>query len=302
VSLWRRWFGREATAAIEGLPSRPIAGLEVRARRLLDSMRAGASRSVFRGRGIEPDTVRTYTPGDDVRSIDWRVTARRRELHVREFEEERELDILLVVDRSASISRVEEVAVDRAVTEVAAALALAALDDGHRVGAITFTERVEAVVRPSRMRDSAGLILSALLAPARGRGTDLSGTVGTVRRLLPQRGLVIVISDFQEPEGVGVAATALGEVARRHEVVPIVVETRDAHALGDVGLVRVRDPESGRIRTIDTGKRATTVPAPGASLPRSLRAAGLVPLPLDPWKPLGPQLAPRFGGRSRRAA
>ena len=191
---------------------------------------------------------------------------------------------------------------DRAVTEVAAALAVAALEDGHRVGAITFSERVEAVVRPSRARDSAGLILSALLAPPRGRGTDLSGTVGTVRRLLPQRGLVIVLSDFQEPAGIGAAATALGEVARRHEVVPIVMGTRDAHALGDVGLVRVRDPESGRIRTIDTGKRATAAPAPGASVPRRLREAGLVPLPLDPWKPLGPQLAPRFGGRSRRAA
>lgn len=301
-SLLRRWRGRE-----EVREPAPIAGLEVRARILADAMRAGAARSSRRGAGIEPDVVRLYSAGDDARSIDWRVTARRGELHVREFEEECDLDVLLLIDRSASLGTQGSDLVQRTVREVTAALSLAAIEAGHRVGALFFTDSIERYLAPSRKRDHWRTILSACLCPPSGRRTDLAVAVNAASRLLTSRGLVVVVSDFVHGLGAGRASGAgsgasgaLAGLASKHDVVSIVMRTPSLADLpAGAGSVLVRDPETGRTALV--GPAGSAVPR-RATVVSSLRALGVEPLVIDPRRDLGPQLRVRFGRARGRAA
>ena len=294
-SLLRIWRGRDQVRA----PT-PIAGLEVRARILADAMRAGAARSSRRGAGIEPDVVRAYGAGDDARSIDWRVTARRGELHVREFEEERDLDVLLLVDRSASLGAVRSDLAQRAVQEVTAALSLAAIEAGHRVGALFFTDSIERYLAPSRTRDHWRTILSACLCQPSGRRTDLAVAVNSASRLLASRGLVVLVSDFVHGLDAVRTSGALAGLASKHDVVSIVIRTPSLADLPrGAGSVLVRDPETGRTVLIGPARRGA---APHARAVSSLRALGLEPLVIDPRRDLGPQLRVRFGRARGRAA
>ena len=308
-SLLRRWRGRDEARA-----ATPIAGLELRARILADAMRKGAARSSRRGAGIEPDVVRAYSAGDDARSIDWRVTARRGELHVREFEEERDLDVLLLVDRSASLCALRSGLAQRAVREVTAALSLAAIEAGHRAGALFFTDSIEHYLAPSRTRDHWRTILYACLSQPSGRGTDLSAAVSLACRLLTSRGLVVVVSDFvhgldayrasgaasRASGAASRASGALAALASRHDVVSIVMRTPSLADLpSGVGSVLVRDAETGR--TVLTGP-ARREAAPYARAVASLRALGVEPLVIDPRRDLGRQLRVRFGRARGRAA
>ncbi len=230
--------------------------LELGLRRLVRDVLAGQYSSVFKGRGVEFADVREYQFGDDVRTIDWTVSARSATTYVRRYVEERELTVVLVVDRSASDafgSRVRSKA--RLATEVSALLALAAARNHDRIGLALFTDHVEQYLAPAKGRLQARRVLRELVAfEPTGRGTDLSAALTYVDRVLRRRAVVFIVSDFQAPRGA--YARALDAVAGRHDTIAVQLVDPRERALPDVGLLTVRDPESGRWRTIDTASSA----------------------------------------------
>ena len=257
---------------------------------------------------MELDSVRGYQPGDDVRAVDWGVTARRGRLHVREFVEERDLDVLLVVDRSASLHRLDESAPGRAALECTAALAHAADRSDHPVALLQVTDAVEAYLRPGLGRRHTQRVVRSLVATnPRRTGTDLPMALHAARRCTPARGLVIVVSDFVTGDS-GSFEDALGRLVRRHEVVPVVVKVAGVADLPDVGVLRVRDPETGRGTLLNSGDHAArerferSAQEAREALTRMFGRLGVWSLSLDPVAPLAPQLRRRFGGRRTRAA
>jgi uncharacterized protein (DUF58 family) len=214
---------------------------------------AGEYSSAFRGRGVEFAEVREYQPGDDIRTIDWNVTARLGAAYVKRYLEERELTVLFVADQSASarFGSVRRTKGDLT-TEVCAVLALAAARNNDRVGAVFATDRVEHYVAPRKGRRQALRVISDLLAfEARGAGTDLGAALGYLEPMLRRRAVIFLLSDFL---GTGCEA-ALGRLARRHDLIAIQVVDPRERELPDVGLVTLWDPESEAWRVVDTSDR-----------------------------------------------
>jgi uncharacterized protein (DUF58 family) len=237
---------------------RQVKLLELRTRGLVASLFSGEYRSVFKGQGMEFAEVREYQPGDEVRSIDWNVTARMRRPFVKRYIEERELTVVLAVDLSGSerFGTVERFKSEVA-TELAAVLAMSAIRNNDRVGGVLFTERVELVVPPRKGRRHALRLIRDLLAfePA-GRGTDLGGAIDYLSRLLTQHAIVFIVSDFMTSGGRASIDGPLKRLAQRHDVVAVTVEDPSERALPDLGPVRLVDPESGRVIVVDTGRPA----------------------------------------------
>lgn len=232
------------------VPPDEVRRLELATRRLVRDLVAGNYASAFRGRGLEFSEVREYTPGDEVRSIDWRVTARLGVPYVRRYEEERELTLVLAVDASASAqvgSRLRTKA--ELASEVAAVMALAASRHHDRIGAAFFTDRLEHYVEPKKGRRQALRVVSDVLGwrPASGQ-TNLEAALLELEAALPPRAVVILLSDLQA-EGFEIP---LARIARRHEVVAIQLTDALEQSLPDAGLVELWDPESGLSFTVDT--------------------------------------------------
>ncbi len=228
--------------------------LELRMRRLVNSRFAGEYRSVYKGQGMEFSEVREYQPGDEVRSIDWNVTARLQKPYVKRYVEERELTVLLLIDCSASAhfgtrSRLK----DDVALEVAAVLGLSALRNNDRVGVVAFTERIEHAVPPRKGRRHGLRLLRDLLAlrPI-GRRTDIALACEQAQRHLSHRSLVFVISDCRDPG----AEPALRRLAARHEVVVITVDDPVEKKLPAAGVLVLADPETGERVEIDSGDKA----------------------------------------------
>jgi uncharacterized protein (DUF58 family) len=228
--------------------------LELRMRRLVNSRFAGEYRSVYKGQGMEFAEVREYQPGDEVRSIDWNVTARLQKPYVKRYVEERELTVLLLIDCSASShfgtrTRFK----DDVALEVAAVLGLSALRNNDRVGIVAFTERVEHAVPPKKGRRHGLRLLRDLLSlrPV-GLRTDVSLACEQAQRHLSHRSLVFVISDFRDPN----AETALRRLATRHEVVVITVDDPVEHLLPAAGVLVLADPETGQRVEVDSSDAA----------------------------------------------
>jgi uncharacterized protein (DUF58 family) len=259
--------GRIATplsrAAVEAPPKksavppevlRQVKLVELRTRGLVNSLFTGEYRSVFKGQGMEFAEVREYNPGDEVRTIDWNVTARMRRPFVKRYIEERELTVMLAVDLSGSErfgtrSRFKsELAV-----ELAAVLAMSAVRNNDRVGVVLFTDRVEHVVPPRKGRRHALRVLRDLLGfePA-GRGTDVGGALEYLTRLLAHHAIVFVISDFQSAD----IERPLKRLAQQHDVVAVTVDDPSERTLPDVGLARFVDPETGASVDVDTSDPA----------------------------------------------
>ena len=228
--------------------------LELRMRRLVNSRFAGEYRSVYKGQGMEFSEVREYQPGDEVRSIDWNVTARLQKPYVKRYVEERELTVLLVVDCSASAhfgtrSRLK----DDVALEVAAVLGLSALRNNDRVGLIAFTDRVEYAVRPAKgRRHGLRLLRDLLMLRPVGQRTDISLACEQAQRHLTHRSLVFVISDFRDAG----AERALRQLASRHEVVVITVDDPVERVLPAAGVLMLVDPETGGRVEVDTSDAA----------------------------------------------
>ena len=228
-----------------------IRRIEIRARRLVSNVFLGEYHSVFRGRGIEFSEVRQYEPGDDVRMIDWNVTARMGTPYIKKYIEERELTVMLCVDVSASSAFTSVGASKRDLAaEVAATLAFAAIANGDRVGLIAFSDRVELFVPPRKGRRHVLRIIRELLyLEPQGRGTSLAAPLSYLARVVGRRAIVFLLSDFFDS---GYEAQ-LKAAAVRHEVVAMTLSDPRDSQLPDVGLLEVEDPESGRRLVLDTG-------------------------------------------------
>ena len=233
---------------------RQVKLLELRTRGLVNSLFTGEYRSVFKGQGMEFSEVREYQPGDEVRSIDWNVTARMRKPYVKRYIEERELTVMLVVDLSGSErfgtrTRFKS----ELASELAAVLAMSALRNNDRVGAVLFTDRIEHVVPPRKGRRHALRLMRDLLAfePV-GTGTDIAAAVDYAGKMLVHKAIIFVVSDFQEEE----LEQPLKLLAQRHDVVAVTVDDPSERELPDVGLARFVDPESGRTLDVDTSDPA----------------------------------------------
>jgi uncharacterized protein (DUF58 family) len=235
---------------------RKIRRLELRTRRLVESSFAGQYQSVFKGRGMNFEEVRPYTPGDEIRAIDWNVTARTGEPYIKKFTEEREMTVMIVLDVSASgdFGSVEESKREMA-AEVAAILAFSAIHNNDKVGLLLFSDRVELFIPPKKGRHHIlRLIREMLYFSPQGRGTDLAGALDYMNKVVTRRAVVFVISDFLT----GDFSRPLNVSAKRHDMVALTVIDPAEEALPDVGVILLEDPETGEQIEVDTSRRAIT--------------------------------------------
>jgi uncharacterized protein (DUF58 family) len=252
--------------------------LHIQAGRRVDSPFAGEYRSAFRGHGMEFEEVRPYVPGDDVRHIDWNVTARTDVPHIKEFREERELCLQLVLDVSGSVSfgaggldgktdkRLQ-------VARLAGALAYAAVRNGDQVGLLSFTDKVEQFFPPRKSRGHAWAVMRAAFErSATGQRTDLAGALAEVGQHLKRRAVVCVLSDFHSDSDY---QRELAILARRHRVNCFVVHDPLETAPIGAGLVEMEDAETGRRMVVDTNQMAARWSVDGRL--KELRRLGVRP-------------------------
>ncbi len=233
---------------------RQVRAIELRTRRLVTALFSGEYRSVFRGQGMEFAEVRAYQHGDDYRTIDWNVSARMGSPYVKTFEEERELTLLLVVDRSGSEEFGSPVGKAERGVEVAAVLALAAARQNDRVGALIFSDGVDHVVPARKGRRHALRVIRDLLAfePQRS-GTNIGAALAYAARLLRHRSIVVVLSDFRAPGW----QEQLRRIALRHEVVAVTVDDPREFTLPETGWIELEDAESGDRMLVDAYHEST---------------------------------------------
>ena len=278
-----------------------IRRIQIRTRTILQAGIVGAYHAVFKGRGMEFAEVREYEAGDDVRTIDWNVTARMNATYVKKFVEERDLTLLLLVDVSGSQQFGSRYLVKHDLAaELAAVLAFSAVANHDRVGAVLFTDRIEGFIPPARGRDHALRIVRDLLArrPA-GRGTDLAAALRFARQVMKRRGIVAVISDFQDSGW----EQALGILRRRHDVVAIHLWDPREVELPPAGLIALADPESDRLMIVDTSDPAVRRQLRAATLDQArelFRRARVDALPLSTVESYERPLAAFFKQRERR--
>ena len=235
---------------------RKIRRLELRTRRLVESSFAGQYQSVFKGRGMNFEEVRPYTPGDEIRAIDWNVTARTGEPYIKKFTEEREMTVMIVLDVSASgdFGSVHESKREIA-AEVAAILAFSAIHNNDKVGLLLFSDRVELFIPPKKGRlHILRLIREMLFFSPKGRGTDLNGALEYMNKVVTRRAVVFVISDFLTGDFI----RPLTVSAKRHDMVALAVVDPAEERLPDVGVILLEDPETGEQIEVDTSRRAIT--------------------------------------------
>ena len=224
--------------------------LEIQMKSLVDDVFSGEYHAVFKGRGMEFAEVREYAPGDDIRSIDWNVTARLGAPFVKKFIEERELTVMLVVDLSASGDFGSTTQLKRELaTEVCSILAFSAVRNNDKVGCVLFTDEVELFVPPQKGRQHALRVIRELLYfKPEGRGTDIGAGLQFVAQALKRKAVVFLVSDFLDPG----FETPLAVVSRRHDVVPITITDAREETLPRAGLVELVDAETGRQTVVDS--------------------------------------------------
>lgn len=224
--------------------------IQIRTSHLVSDLFAGQYHSVFKGQGMEFAEVRQYLPGDDVRTIDWNVTARTGTPHVKRFEEERELTVMLLVDTSASthFGTVKQLKSEMA-AELAAVFAYSAITNNDKVGLVMFSDRIELALRPKKgARHVLRVIREVLSYKPQGRGTDISAALEHLNHVTKRRCVTFVISDFLDPH----AQSRLLLANRKHDVIAVVLDDPREESLPDVGLIELEDPESGARRVLDT--------------------------------------------------
>ena len=229
---------------------RKIRRIEIRTSHLVNEALAGQYHSAFKGRGMEFEEVRRYEIGDDVRTIDWNVSARYGEPFVKVFREERELTVLLLVD----LSRSQEFGTRRQlkrelIAELGATLAFSAIKNNDRIGLICFTDEVEKFVPPRKGTGHVLRVIRELLAfEPSGRGTDIAAALDHLNRIMRRRAVVFLVSDFQD-DGY---ERSLRIARRRHDVILVNVADRRERTLPGAGLIDLIDNETGRRIVVDT--------------------------------------------------
>ena len=250
---------------------RKIRRIQIHSSHVVDDLLAGQWHSAFKGRGIEFEEVRPYQIGDDVRAIDWNVTARAGIPFIKLFREEREMSVMLLVDLSASQGFGTQRQTKRElVTELAATLAFSAIKNNDKVGMTLFSEQIEKSLPPRKgTRHVLRMIRELLQCRPTGAGTDLRAALEHLNHTASRRSLVFLISDFQDGGDFQVGGSfhdgrdfrhgrfekTLRVSRRKHEIIPMVISDAREKELPRVGMIRLRDPETGRIVSIDTSSR-----------------------------------------------
>ena len=305
-----------------------IRQIEIRTNRLVSETLAGQYHSVFKGQGMNFDEVREYQPGDDVRAIDWNVTARMNHPFVKKFVEERELTLMLVVDVSGSGLFGSHAQSKRELAaEIASVLAFSAIRNNDKVGLILFTDEVEKFIPPRKgRRHVLRVIREVLFFEPRHRGTDLNGALEFLLRVTPHRSIAVVISDFIGSPAVAAAKsrrklrpqmmlleslaqasfTMLRQVNRRHDLVAVQIADRYELELPALGRLVLNDAETGEVVEINTGderKRAAFAERQAraqADLAKLFRSAGIDAIRLRTDQSYAAELGRFFETREKR--
>ena len=283
--------------------------VEVRTSRLANDLMTGAYHSQFKGRGLDFEELREYVPGDDVRTIDWNVTARMRRPFVKLHREERELAVMLVLDVSASkdfgstgLTKREYAA------EIAATLGFSALRNGDKVGLLLFSDQVEAFLPPKKGRKHLlRIIRDALTLPPKGRGTDIRGALSFLNHVTHRRNIVFLLSDFLHTphDSTSDLFTEVGRTSSRHDMVCIHLADPRERTLPASGLLTVEDAETGEHLEVDTSRRSTReafaaeARSRNETLDRALAHSGVDVIRLSPGEPYATVLQTFFEQRHR---
>ncbi|MCH2211769.1 MAG: DUF58 domain-containing protein [Fuerstiella sp.] len=283
---------------------RKVQRIQIVANRSVDDLMAGQYRSVFRGRGMEFDEVREYQPGDDIRTIDWNVTARAGVPFIKRFCEERELTILFLVDVSASgvFGSVNQSKLETMV-EIAALLMFSALRNNDKVGLHLFADEIVACYPPRKSKGNVLRLLREMIAakPVAAE-TNLEGALEYLTRVQKRRAVVFVISDFQSE----VSRNALSMSNGRHDLVAITISDPREESFPNVGFIRLQDAETGQIVEVDTGNEhirqlfQQQARRNAETLSANLRRAGVDQLPVSTREPYTTSLRKFFAAREKR--
>ena len=283
-----------------------IRALEIKTKGLVQTVFAGDYHSVFKGRGMNFDEVREYQPGDEIRAIDWNVTARLGTAFVKKFTEERELTVLLVVDVSAS-GNFGSVAQSKRelAAEVAALLAFSAIRNNDKVGLLLFTDKVELYIPAKKGRShTLRLIREILFFDPQSRGTDPALALDYLNQVVTRRAVVFFISDFQA----GDFSRELAITGRRHDFIALHIQDEREKVFPNVGIITLEDAETGEQIEIDTGSRSTRahfaelVQAQAVDLKRTLHRSNIDTISLQTGRDYLPELRSFFKARERRMA
>jgi uncharacterized protein (DUF58 family) len=278
--------------------------IQIRTSHLVTDIFAGQYQSVFKGRGMEFAEVRLYQPGDEVRTIDWNVTARTGVPHVKRYAEERELTVMLLVDASAStrFGSVRQLKSALA-AELAALFAFSAITNNDKVGLVMFSDRIELAVPPRKgTRHVLRVIREVLSLQPQGHGTDLAGALEHLQTVSKRRSVLFVLSDFLDAS----AERALKIAARRHDVIAVVLDDPRERELPDVGLVELEEAETGERYVVDTSdarlRNAFAASAATARVARDrwLHAANVDAIMISTDRPYTEALLRFFRMRERR--
>ena len=283
-----------------------IRTLEIKTRGLVETAFAGDYHSVFKGRGMNFEDVREYQPGDEIRAIDWNVTARLGTAYVKKFTEERELTVILVVDVSASGNFGSTAQSKRELAaEVACLLAFSAIRNNDKVGLILFTDRVELFIPPKKGRShTLRLIREILFFKPQGRGTEPALALDYLNNIVTRRAVVFFISDFQAPD----FSRALALSGRRHDFIAIHIRDEREKVLPNIGIITLEDAETDEqieINTADRGTRGRFTDLASeheTDLARTLRRNNIDAIALQTGKDYLPALRSFFKQRERRLA
>jgi uncharacterized protein (DUF58 family) len=282
--------------------------LEIRTRRIVNDSLAGAYHSVFKGRGMDFDEVREYTPGDEVRTIDWNVTARAGRTFVKKFTEERELTIVLLVDISASGNFGSgEMSKRDLAAELASVLAFSAIRNSDKVGLLLYTDRAERYLPPKKgRRHVLRTVRDILYHVPVGIGTDSVKALDIVNHVLHRRAIVFLISDFQPLAARAQLRRAMRQTNRRHDLIAVHVEDPRECELPNVGMLALEDAETGEIVEVNTASAAVRARFKEQALLRrrrivaDFRAEGVDTLQLQTGAAYIPALQRFFKTRERR--
>jgi uncharacterized protein (DUF58 family) len=278
--------------------------LHLVSRRLADSGLSGGYKSAYRGQGIEFEEVREYVPGDDTRSIDWKVTARQRKPFIKSYREERELTVLLALDVSGSTftgtrGRLRE----ELIATVGAVLTFAAIRNNDRVGLATFADDIISYHPPRKQRGAAWRVVHEALAPREaGKGTNLANLFRFLSKVLKRRAVIFVLSDFFDSN----FEKEMSLVSRKHDVTAVIARDPSDLTLPNAGLVRISDRESGELVLLDTSSDATcreyakAVEGKRKELAALFRKNGVEMLELNSEQPVVKTLRQHFDRRTKK--
>ena len=295
-----------------------VGKIRIHTNKLIDDQLSGDYHSTFKGQGVEFDEVRPYIPGDDVRTIDWNVTAKTGQPYIKRFSEERELTILFMVDVSGSqgYGSVRRSKMELA-AEVTALLALTAIRNQDKIGLILYSDQIVKYIPPRKGRDSVMRLVREVLAAeddAKG-GTDIAAALKFLNGVQKRRAVVFLVSDFLASRaganGEAVSSPLryeklLRATARHHDMVCVPVSDPAESVLPDVGLVELEDPETGELVLVDTSSAAVRrrfaaqAEAENESLRRFFRKTGIDTLPIDTARPYIDEVRALFKRRARK--